>query len=1447
MLKKRNRAITLLLFALCVMITSNISQFYFGNYNGNSNRNQTTDPISDTDVINDLKVAANEPNGKPLLIHQHSTISNSFFPSSLPTNVSFTLLEGWTSKNVTINYDGVSHQKDWVVNGTFDSGESPWEYFANNSDFLQKPWNPIVGEDCVGIEISKGVSFSKGDYGYFEENFTIPEPSASNTFAQLSIDYHFIHTQGISSNNISLFISIDIGGEKINTTAKLIDLVEDYWTEMSVSYDLTNFNQLIIGNNDNITLRVGVITENNTITDSSKAQYIYLDNIQFIVWTEPNVSNLIIAKDLDDNEEYDYQNTDFGKGEIFIDGERSKTGTSDIKFTISKNDTFTEELKVYNITISSEAVKIFNSTIDLHAGSLYTSSTNIEWQIECLFDFLPFTYINNWVEIKKPSDWNITSVSDGYTVEKRASCTGYQLGSENLQIPKGVFAPGLWKIKAVSQNYLSKGSLIVWNGTTYNEESRVTWGDTFQINVTLNNTVTYVNTNLSCTIEHSNGTLYWQSNKELSSYNLKFGNFSVGSNMSVGDYQVIVEWTNNNTYLSRDQVGFAEFGFKVWHRTNLTAVDSDFERIAGGPLLIKVKFFDIDINMAVQFASVKYNSTFGASGVMIYLGSGVYFIDIDTSSLSLGVYYFSFNSTLEFYENQTAIDLIHLKIIAQPLALEGPSSAINAMANNYAICQINVTGATSGALLSGNANMTTDWDNPYQITNDSLGTFTLNFSTFGIPTQGVLESFTITIFANKTNYGTTTGFITLIVNPIHTIADANKTVINAYLNETVYLKVNYTIEGSNELISGANCSVEWQGLSNIVSVDDEFIISLDTSGLSINDYTALMTLEHVGYTTAFRSVTIIVNPIQTNADANRSAVYAYLNEIIYLKVNYTIEGSNELISGANCSVDWEGESNIVSVDDEFIISLDTSGLSINDYTVLMTLEHAGYTTAFKSVTVTISNQNVNLTVAIDFLEVNENSLIPFYFNEVITLSCRASAMLEQIYLSGGTITFISTQFEQKFMKYNNSWFNTSIQISASNFSLGINYVYIEFQQDNYTTTTFSFQILVNQIEIDVQTIDFQDSIEANTGEKIIIRINLTESETLDFIEEANISYYWDFGQGYFEEIGDGIYELEIVVPENIGGNYKITLIIQKEGAVYKTQESSFILAIKEPDYSVFIVWIIIIISGAIISILGMLSLRSYVILPRRREREAELINNIQVFKDVWNIRAVILIHRESGLPIYSEEISFGQKDQDSTLISGFVQAITAFGESFIEKEFKPSKKLTTDYDYMKTIIDLDFKFFQLLICDVETIRVLLILRGEASDQLKGQLYLLAVAINSRFSEDLKKFTGTVSHLKIELQDLLNQFILLHYNKEFEITPNKSYYNSILESEDLTNLERRIVNVVASMTKLNKTFILKETINLIEENNEDLVLEALNSLIQRKLIVSPYYPKLKQKK
>jgi hypothetical protein len=201
------------------------------------------------------------------------------------------------------------------------------------------------------------------------------------------------------------------------------------------------------------------------------------------------------------------------------------------------------------------------------------------------------------------------------------------------------------------------------------------------------------------------------------------------------------------------------------------------------------------------------------------------------------------------------------------------------------------------------------------------------------------------------------------------------------------------------------------------------------------------------------------------------------------------------------------------------------------------------------------------------------------------------------------------------------------------------------------------------------------------------------------------------------------------------------------------------------------------------------------------------------------------------------------KDQDSFLISGFIQAITTFSEVFVDEEFKASKKLDTDYEYIKSIIDLDFKFFQLLVCDIETVRVLLILREQASEQLKKNLYLLATVLHSKFGETFKNFSGVLGKLGEELQSYLYQLLFLHYGMSFELTPNKDYLSSIIESGDLTKLETRLINVITSMTKLKKRFRLRDAIAQIEEKNEDLVMEALNTLIVRKMIISPYSPEI----
>ena len=131
--------------------------------------------------------------------------------------------------------------------------------------------------------------------------------------------------------------------------------------------------------------------------------------------------------------------------------------------------------------------------------------------------------------------------------------------------------------------------------------------------------------------------------------------------MTAGEYLIEVSWRNNINPLGLYQVGYANLTFILWHHTNLTTLTSYYELVAGEPLLLKVNYSDIDSNTDIDFANVWFNSSYGLSGSMAYQGLGTYFVDLDTSSLGLGDYYFSFNASKSFFENQSRINICEIK------------------------------------------------------------------------------------------------------------------------------------------------------------------------------------------------------------------------------------------------------------------------------------------------------------------------------------------------------------------------------------------------------------------------------------------------------------------------------------------------------------------------------------------------------------------------------------------------------------------------------------------------------------------------------------------------------------------------------------------------------------------------------------------------------------------
>ncbi|KKL68394.1 hypothetical protein LCGC14_2125420, partial [marine sediment metagenome] len=498
----------------------------------------------------------------------------------------------------------------------------------------------------------------------------------------------------------------------------------------------------------------------------------------------------------------------------------------------------------------------------------------------------------------------------------------------------------------------------------------------------------------------------------------------------------------------------------------------------------------------------------------------------------------------------------------------------------------------------------------------------------------------------------------------------------------------------------------------------------------------------------------------------------------------------------------------------------------------------------------IIEQSVNLDVYLNSQRVNENSMLEATFNEEINVSTRAMSNIDRKYLSGGVITLIIGDYQKNLTEYDNYWFNTSIIGSQEILSFGNNYIYLKFQHQNqnYRTETFGFQFLIKQIEIDVETINFSDSVDVLVGETVEIQIKLIDHISNEFIENASVSYDWEFGIGTFTEIHPGTYQIYINLQENIRGNYRINLIITPEDTVYKTSQYSFILAIgveernNSPNYLLIIIILSILI--LVISILGILSLRSYVLLPRRRKIESELLSKTQKFKDLDNIQAIVLIHKQSGVPIYSKSFLTLEKHQNQ-LFAGFIQAITTVGEQF-SKTLSDSKKeesLTQSSGVVK-IQELDFKYFYCLIADKESIRLVFILKEKSSDRLKAQLAHLVNTLSLELSNELETWDGSLDEYEVLIPQMIKNYFQLYYKEPFRLS-DKYFKFKMKKEKTFSRMENRALDVIQSYKVIQSTqsiskrkkifFYLNTILDLVGSQNKDLVIEAIESLIEKKVI------------
>ncbi len=223
---------------------------------------------------------------------------------------------------------------------------------------------------------------------------------------------------------------------------------------------------------------------------------------------------------------------------------------------------------------------------------------------------------------------------------------------------------------------------------------------------------------------------------------------------------------------------------------------------------------------------------------------------------------------------------------------------------------------------------------------------------------------------------------------------------------------------------------------------------------------------------------------------------------------------------------------------------------------------------------------------------------------------------------------------------------------------------ISASKTGYAIGSIQYTLDVNPILVEAELITQASAIE---GADFTIKIKLTQKNTTIPILNASVHFRFTASgvptsnfESMIETDTPGVYLASYTIPYYLAAS-EFTLEISMVKDYYELEsESSSFNFFKQPDVLGPIIQVSSY-AGILLAlfIVSMFSFRVYN--TRKRRKNLEALQVKKRFDDVSNILGIIVLHKKSGLPVYSKMIKGGFEE---SLVSAFITAITHFRSEF---------------------------------------------------------------------------------------------------------------------------------------------------------------------------------------
>ncbi|MHA1483806.1 MAG: hypothetical protein ACTSPR_00640 [Candidatus Thorarchaeota archaeon] len=735
-------------------------------------------------------------------------------------------------------------------------------------------------------------------------------------------------------------------------------------------------------------------------------------------------------------------------------------------------------------------------------------------------------------------------------------------------------------------------------------------------------------------------------------------------NTSAGEWEVEVLWTNGT------EVAYGVTAFEVHHAAELIPVEDHIVTESGSIVTNFVRYRDAENGEYLMDPSATILANWSASTKVFHPNDIHLYWEptdpFDTSLVGPGNSSVLVQASREFFDNASCIFIVEVTFTDNELVIY--DLAVDVGLFDTYVCQFYyedqygnfLEGASVNVSVSGpGGGLVVNWSSFIDL---GFGNYSISFTT------QLSSTYQVTISAEADFYESAKATLLLYVGEISTgLEILNGTAGLVPYGENFSLVMRYT-NSTDHGIEDADitiASVTPSGLNVSASIDEgNGFYSLVLVPLDADDFTILIRANITNYQTQIERFTLSVAPIPTDlhtASGNSSAS-AVFGAVYELEVQYATTPANVSIDSALIQIEFtsieELNWTVVPSGDDYILRIEADELGRWELTI----------TAQKALHQTGSIQFVL------FVAENPTSLVVPVIPSSVYIGDISSYVFT--YRLEGGVGVVDANVS--FSGINPDWVSFT-PMGYGNYSITIEAFHPGTFSFNVVFTKYGYQMVHQPIAFQVNRIPLTIEMAPPTW---MVTSDLTFNLTLmdstgNPVSDAFVNYTItqggvDLHIGVMTEDPDleGTYIATISqtrVPWTGNQLYSIKISVSKEN--YHTVNQGLLVNVYEympPGYEVqvFVQTVVPQIAAIMVALVSLvIGRRMYQ--KNRRKKALAILAVKRRFEDIRGILGIIVIHKTSGLGIYSKILKGGF---DEGMMSAFITAITHFRTEFEMEE-----------------------------------------------------------------------------------------------------------------------------------------------------------------------------------